>query len=89
MSGQQGLAPDPAASWIDLSSESDELGRQRAFVHLVTNAADTQLWLDMDTAAFQVAGGLGKQPGDVEYWNAQVGAWQPAPPPIDPVTGGP
>jgi choline dehydrogenase-like flavoprotein len=89
MSGQQSLAPDPAASWIDLSPEIDEFGRRRAFVQLVKSASDTQLWLDMDTAAFQVAAALGKQPGDVEFWNARVGAWQQQPPPIDPQTGGP
>src|SRR5438445_10040516 len=43
----------------------------------------------MDTAAFAMAAALAGQPGDVEYWNAQVGAWQQTPPPIDPKIGGP
>jgi len=89
MSGQPSLTTDPAASWIDLSPETDENGRRRAYVQLVKSAQDTQLWFDMDTAAFAMAASLAGQPGDVEYWNAQVGAWQQAPPPIDPKIGGP
>jgi hypothetical protein len=88
MAAQPSLTPDPATSWIDLSSETDELGRRRAYVQLVKSPADTQLWFDMDTAAFQLAAALAKQPGNIEYWNGQVGAWQQAAPPIDPQTGG-
>jgi choline dehydrogenase-like flavoprotein len=89
MAGQPSLSPDPASSWIDLSPETDELGRPRAYVNLVRSQADTQLWFEMDTAAYAMAAALSKQPGDVEYWNAQVNAWQQTPPPIDPQTGGP
>lgn len=87
MSGQAVLTPDPGASWIDLSPETDEYGRRRAYVSLVTRQVDTQLWFDMDTAALQMAAALGTQPGDVEYWNA--GAWQPTPPAVDAQKGGP
>lgn len=89
MSAQPSLDPDPAASWIDLSPETDEVGRRRAYVNLVKSDPDTQMWFEMDTAAFTMAAALATRPGDVEYWNAQVGAWQPAPPPVDPQTGGP
>jgi choline dehydrogenase-like flavoprotein len=88
MSGQQSLEPDAARSWIELSPETDEYGARRAYVQLVKSPSDTQLWLDMDTAAFELAAALGKQPGDVEFFNGHVGAWQQTPPPIDPETGG-
>jgi choline dehydrogenase-like flavoprotein len=88
MGGQRSLNPDPAASWIDLSAETDDFHRRRAFVNLVKQQADTQLWFDMDTAAFQLAAALVTQPADIEYWNSQVNAWQQAAPPIDPQTGG-
>src|SRR5437588_534308 len=35
MAGQPNLNPDPATSWIDLSPETDEVGRRRAYVNLV------------------------------------------------------
>jgi len=55
MGGQQSLNPDAASSWIDLSNETDEFGRRRAYVQLVTNQTGRQLWFDMDTAALQLA----------------------------------
>ncbi len=88
MAGQPNLNPDPAASWIDLSPETDELGRHRAYVNLVKSQNDVQLWFDMDTAGFQLAAALAGQPANIEYWNGPVSAWQPAPPPIDPQNGG-
>ena len=88
MTGNPNLSPDPAASWIDLSSEVDEVGRRRAYVNLVKNQSDTQLWFAMDTAAFQLAAALAGQPANIEYWNGQVNAWQQNPPPVDPQTGG-
>jgi len=39
MVGNPNLSPDPAASWIDLSSEVDEVGRRRAYVNLVKISA--------------------------------------------------
>ncbi len=89
MGGQQSLNPDPAGSWIDLSGETDEFGRRRGYVQLVKSQTDTQVWFDMDTAAFQLATALAKNPTNIEYWNGAVGAWQSAPPTIDPQTGGP
>ncbi len=88
MVGNPNLSPDPAASWIDLSSEVDEVGRRRAYVNLVKNQSDTQLWFDMDTAALQLAAALAGQPANIEYWNGPVNAWQQNPPPVDPQTGG-
>ena len=88
MTGNPNLSPDPAGSWIDLSSEVDEAGRRRAYVKLVKNQSDTQLWFQMDTAAFQLAAALAGQPANIEYWNGQVNAWQQSPPPVDPQTGG-
>ena len=87
MGGQQSLAPDPARSWIDLSPETDENGQRRAYVNLVKDQTDGQLWADMDNAAFQLAAALGHAPGDVQYWN--LGAWQDTSPAVDPQTGGP
>ena len=88
MAGQPNLNPDPATSWIDLSPETDEVGRRRAYVNLVKSQNDVQLWFDMDTAGFQLAAALAKQPTNIEYWNGPVNAWQSAPPPIDPQNGG-
>jgi choline dehydrogenase-like flavoprotein len=88
MAGNPNLSPDPAASWIDLSSEVDEVGRRRAYVNLVKNQSDTQLWFDMDTSAFHLAAALAGQPANIEYWNGQVNTWQQNPPPVDPQTGG-
>ena len=89
MIGQATMNPDPAASWIDLSPEVDEVGRRRAYVNLVKSQADTQLWSDMDTAAFQLAAALAGQPSNIAYWNSQVNAWQQNPPVVDPQSGGP
>ncbi len=89
MTGQASLNPDPAASWIDLSAEVDEVGQRRAYVNLVKSQADTKLWFDMDTAAFRLAAGLAGQAGNIEYWNGQVNAWQQNAPVVDPQTGGP
>src|SRR6266571_873660 len=89
MAGQPSLNPDPAASWIDLSVEVDEVGRRRAYVNLVKSQADTKLWFDMDTAAFRLAAGLAGQAGNIEYWNGQINAWQQNAPVVDPQTGGP
>jgi hypothetical protein len=88
MTGQPTLNPDPAGSWIDLSQETDELGRRRAYANLVANPGDLKVWFDMDTAAFQLAAAMAKQPANIEYWNGPVNAWQAAPPPIDPQKGG-
>ena len=49
--GQQSLTPDPARSWIDLSSETDENGQRRAYVNLVKDQTDVQLGA-ADNAAF-------------------------------------
>ena len=92
MGGQQSLKPDPAGNWIDLSGETDENGRRRAYVQLSTNATDTKVWFDMDTAAFQLAAALAKAPSNIEYWNGlpgAAGAWQATAPTIDPQNGGP
>ena len=40
MEGDQDIPPDPTRSWIDLSSETDEHQQRRAYVNLVSTAAD-------------------------------------------------
>jgi choline dehydrogenase-like flavoprotein len=74
------LAPDPARSWIDLSSETDQrTGARRVFANLVPTANDMALWATMDNAAFALIQHLaGGQP--VDYWNPDTNAWVGAPP---------
>ncbi len=88
MESSRTLDPDPARSWIDLSSETDQFGLRRAYVNLVRTASDTSLWRDMDKAAFDLATALAGGPGNIEYWNGPANSWQPIPPAIDPQTGG-
>jgi hypothetical protein len=67
---------DPARSWIDLSSETDQWGMRRAYVNLVATANDRQLWQAMDKAAFDLALKLAGGDGtNIQYWNAPAGRW--------------
>jgi choline dehydrogenase-like flavoprotein len=75
---------DPARSWVDLSLETDQWGKRRAYVNLVATANDRQLWAAMDKAAFDMAFALaGKNAADIEYWNAPANQWQAAQPQPD------
>src|SRR5207248_1344969 len=62
------------------------------YVQLVKGNLDARLWFDMDTAASRLAAELAhaaQDPTGIEYWNASIQTWQQAPPPVDPLTGGP
>lgn len=86
MRGQPGRgAPDPDASWIDLSPfERDEHGARRAYVHLVTTPGDDAVWDAMDAAALGLARALaGDNPANIEYRYRRAGqdGWFAEPPP--------
>jgi hypothetical protein len=85
------LAPDPARSWIDLSSEIDPwLGTRRAYVNLVPTGDDIGLWAAMDRAGFDLAGQLaGPDPKNIEYLDRLTGRWLATRPQPDAVGGGP
>jgi len=81
MEDSQTLNPDPTRSWIDLSPEIDPLlGVRRAYVNLVATGADTTLWTDMDTAAFDLADALAGGAANIEYLHAPTGTWVAARP---------
>ena len=70
-----------APSWIDLSDQTDEFGRRRAWVNLVANGDDQVLWNTMDTAALGLAKKLANDdPTLIQYFNN--GGWQNVPPPL-------
>jgi choline dehydrogenase-like flavoprotein len=85
------LAPDPARSWIDLSTEIDpRLGTRRAYVNLVPTGDDIRLWAAMDRAGFDLAAQLaGANPKNIEYLDRLTGRWLAARPQPDAVGGGP
>ena len=68
---------DPARSWVDLSSETDQWGMRRAYAHLVATQNDQNLWEAMDQSAFDLALALAGSAGNIEYWNGAQ--WQAAP----------
>ncbi|MGY8676481.1 family 16 glycoside hydrolase [Bradyrhizobium sp. UFLA05-153] len=77
MEGQPTLANiNPAHSWIDLSSETDQWGMRRAYVNLTATQNDNDLWQAMDNAAFDLAFTLaGKDPANIQYWIAPNSVW--------------
>lgn len=90
MEGDRGTPPNLVKSWIDLSGELDEHQQRRAYVHLVTTAADEALWHEMDNAAFDLAVTLAGpppeagQPANLQYLQSRIGPFadarpQPAP----------
>ncbi|HYS39147.1 MAG TPA: family 16 glycoside hydrolase [Pseudonocardiaceae bacterium] len=82
------LSPDPARSWIDLSSETDQFGAQRAYVNLVATGDDMTLWTRMDQATFTLAAALsGNDPKNIEYLDRRTNTWQ-ATAPVPDATGG-
>src|SRR6266851_4866373 len=78
---------NPATSWLDLSPfESDEFGKRRAFVNLVTTPQALTLWNAMDQAAIQLAQTLAGTSANIEYFYDN--AWHAAPPPAGKVRDG-
>jgi choline dehydrogenase-like flavoprotein len=76
MEDQRSLQPNPAMSWVDLSSETDQWGVRRAFVNLVATQNDYLLWAKMDRAVFDLATSMAGAPANIEYltpngWSAQ------------------
>jgi choline dehydrogenase-like flavoprotein len=76
------LSPDPAKSWVDLSSEGDGHTR-RAYVNLVATQNDRNLWSAMDAAAFDLAARIAQSASNIQYWNAPAKAWSTARPQPD------
>lgn len=82
-----------APSWIDLSDQTDEFGRRRAWVNLVAGVQEYQLWRTMDDAASALALKLANDdPGAIQYFykdsfvndGNDPGSWHAAPPPPSP-----
>jgi choline dehydrogenase-like flavoprotein len=77
-------------SWMDLSDQTDEFGRRRAWINLVAGAQEDHVWRAMDDAALALALGLAN--GDaakIQYFykdsflndGNDPGSWHSAPPP--------
>ena len=87
MEGDQGIPPDPTRSWIDLSSETDEHQQRRAYVNLVSTAADEALWREMDQAAFDLCADLAGspptvgRPANLQYLQSPTGPFADSRPP--------
>lgn len=80
-------------NWIDLSDQTDEFGRQRAWVNLVTGVNENHLWRSMDDAALALALKLANDdPSAIQYFYRDSfmndandpGSWHQAPPPPSP-----
>ena len=90
MEGDQGIPPDPTRSWIDLSSETDEHQQRRAYVNLVSTAADEALWREMDEAAFDLCADLAGspppvgRPANLQYLQSPTGPFADSRPPPSP-----
>jgi choline dehydrogenase-like flavoprotein len=80
-------------SWIDLSDQTDEFGRRRAWVNLVAGTQENQLWRTMDDTALAL--GLKLANGDannIQYFykdsflndGNDLGSWHQNPPPPSP-----
>jgi len=89
MEDERTPSPDPARNWIDLSPETDEFGRPRAYVHITKTQNDMDLWKDMDAAAFELALSLAGDAMNIQYWNKGAGTWQAAQPQPGPDGSGP
>lgn len=80
-------------SWMDLSDQTDEFGRRRAWVNLVTGPQEDQLWRAMDDAALALALKIANDnPANIQYFykdsflndGNDPGSWHDAPPPPSP-----
>ena len=73
--------PNGTASWINLSPyEFDEYGAPRAYVHIVPNSGDLQVWQAMDQTALALAQAIAKGAGNIQY--LYDGGWQSQPFPL-------
>jgi choline dehydrogenase-like flavoprotein len=83
MTGTQSQpVPNNSNSWINLSPfEFDEFGVPRAWVQLVTTAADNTLWDSMDQAALSLVQQVAGSSGNIEYF--YNGGWQSPPPSLN------
>lgn len=80
-----------APSWMDLSDQTDQFGLRRAWVNIVPNPDDKNLWTTMDEAALALAKKLANDDANsVEYFYNLNGtlngpanefAWHKNPPP--------
>ncbi|WP_162145377.1 family 16 glycoside hydrolase [Rhizobium mesoamericanum] len=77
-------------NWMDLSDQTDEFGRRRAWVNLVAGADENQLWRSMDDAALALALKLANDdPNAIQYFykdsfladGNDPGSWHSQPPP--------
>lgn len=59
--------PDANKSWIDLSTQTDDRGIRRVYVHLVTTPNDLKLWTAMDKAAFDLAEKIANGAANIQY----------------------
>lgn len=80
-------------NWMDLSDQTDEFTRRRAWVNLVAGPAEVQLWRTMDDAALALALKLANNdPANIQYFykdsflndGNDPGSWHNAPPPPSP-----
>jgi hypothetical protein len=72
---------DDGASYVNLSNEIDGFGDPRAWVNLVQQNEDLQVFDEMDEAGFALALGLaGGNAGDIEYFDVQAGMFVPSNP---------
>ena len=80
-------------NWMDLSDQTDEFGRRRAWVNLVAGPQENQLWRTMDDAALNLALKLANDdPTAIQYFykdsfmadGHDPGSWHQAPPPPSP-----
>jgi hypothetical protein len=77
-------------SWLDLSDQTDEFGRRRAWVNLVAGTPESQLWRTMDDAALALGLKLANDdPNNIQYFykdsffndGNDPGSWHQNPPP--------
>ena len=82
-----------APNWMDLSDQTDEFGRRRAWVNLVAGLPENQLWRAMDDAALALALKIANDdPTAIQYFykdsfvadGNDPGSWHSAPPPPSP-----
>jgi len=80
-------------NWMDLSDQTDEFGRRRAWINLVAGPQENQLWRTMDDAALALALKLANDdPSAIQYFykdsfindGNDPGSWHQAAPPPSP-----
>jgi len=79
-------------NWLDLSDQTDEFMRRRAWVNLVAGPTENQLWRAMDDSALALALKIANNPANIQYFykdsflndGNDPGSWHSAPPPPSP-----